>query len=552
MPINIITKDGRPHKYFMLAAFAFLLINLFLIGYQMSLWDDDEAAYAGFALRMIETGDWVNPDYFWSDVHRKTPFHFWTIAISYLIFGVNEFAVRVPAALAVVITVLAVWKWGAALFGKAQSEWAAIILSSSFLVLAMGKMSLTDAWLMCFETLAVLALFNYLKAPNWRWNLVFWLAIAIGTLVKGPPILILCGGLWLGLAILHPERKRLIGTHPWFFGLLALLPFCAWAYCSYQSDGGALLTFLYEWYVVRRIGGVVFGQTGPAGYHLVVAIVAFLPWLPFFLIGLWRSFRFGRKDNENIQLLLWMVFGWIFYELMSSKLPSYAMGAHPAFAIAAAKVLVSYLNEEAPHKIKKWVWIVLPSIWMAFSISFCVVLPIFFGNSSLLYIGLVFMLVPAIVFFFVNNGARPIMMALWGGLCFALIWGIGGYVLDHSPAKSASAYAAKMEEISLSATVQYQKTALVGFSARQLRMSFPFYIERKFDKPLEWTVAQALEALKKEEKLMLLVGEEAITPIKKAMEMDSISYKNCQYDETLKWQSLNDQLKYHPLIIVWN
>ena len=105
MPINIITKDGRPHKYFMLAAFAFLLINLFLIGYQMSLWDDDEAAYAGFALRMIETGDWVNPDYFWSDVHRKTPFHFWTIAISYLIFGVNEFAVRVPAALAVVITV---------------------------------------------------------------------------------------------------------------------------------------------------------------------------------------------------------------------------------------------------------------------------------------------------------------------------------------------------------------------------------------------------------------------------------------------------------------
>lgn len=543
----MITTTKAPSNLVLSIALLGLLFNLFLVGYNMTLWDDDEAAYAGFALRMLETGDWVNPTFTWSDVHRKTPFHFWTIALSYLIFGVNEFALRVPAALAVLLTVLAVWKWGRPLFGKPVSDWAALILSTSFLVLAMGKMSLTDAWLMCFETSALLALFNYLQQPSWRWNLIFWLSISIGILVKGPPILILTGGVWLGLAILHPERKRLIGTHPWIFGVLALLPFLCWVWLSYRSDGGALLTFLYKWYVVERIGGAVFGQTGPPGYHLVIAFVAFLPWLPFFLLGLWRSFRYARRDTDNKLLMLWLVFGWIFYELMSSKLPSYAMGAHPAFAIAAAKVLVESLNVQKIIKIG--IWVLLALLWAAFSIAFCFVLPQFFGEANILFFTLPLMLLPAVMLL-IATSLRPFWMGLWGLVTFALIWGVGGGILDASPAKSSRAIATNMTNIAEQSGKTVENLAFVGFSARQLRQSFPFYVERQLGKPKEWTPEEALNALASDANTLLLVGEDALPFLES--KLGTLAYKHCKIDKSIPWHSLNDQLKPHPFAVVWN
>ena len=83
---------------------AFLAFNLLLFNHGVSLWDDDEAAYAGFAQQMRESGDWVNPQFQWAGIHRKPPFHFWTVAISFSLFGVNEFALRLPSVLAVWLT----------------------------------------------------------------------------------------------------------------------------------------------------------------------------------------------------------------------------------------------------------------------------------------------------------------------------------------------------------------------------------------------------------------------------------------------------------------
>ena len=55
---------------------AFLAFNLLLYNDAISLWDEDEAAYAGFAQQMLDSGDWVNPAYQWSSIHRKPPLHF--------------------------------------------------------------------------------------------------------------------------------------------------------------------------------------------------------------------------------------------------------------------------------------------------------------------------------------------------------------------------------------------------------------------------------------------------------------------------------------------
>ncbi|MGB0564895.1 MAG: ArnT family glycosyltransferase, partial [Spirulinaceae cyanobacterium] len=70
----------------------------------IALWDQDEAAYAGFALRMVRTGDWLLPNFTWSAVHQKPPLHFWAIATAYQALGISEFTTRLPGSLAVLAT----------------------------------------------------------------------------------------------------------------------------------------------------------------------------------------------------------------------------------------------------------------------------------------------------------------------------------------------------------------------------------------------------------------------------------------------------------------
>jgi 4-amino-4-deoxy-L-arabinose transferase-like glycosyltransferase len=329
------------NRTWLLVVGAFLAINSLLFNHDISLWDSDEAAYAGFAQQMLDSGDWVTPHYQWSRIHRKPPLHFWTIAVSFRMLGANEFALRLPSVLAVWLTCASLWWFGRRLFGEDRAAWAAMILASSLGIQLLAKVALTDATLLLFQTTAVLGLLRYIDRPHVRWLLMLWASVALGVLVKGPPVLILIGGLWAWLLAFHPRRRNLIGTHPWLFLPVALLPAGAWMYLSWARDEGRLLAFLYEWYVARRVGGDVLGQTGPPGYHLVVLLISFAAWMPFLWMAIGERIRTWRHPLSPNQIAVtgWLVFGWLFFELMSSKSPSYALAAHPAWALAIAPQL---------------------------------------------------------------------------------------------------------------------------------------------------------------------------------------------------------------------
>ena len=91
--LNFIHSKSYNQK-FLLLFIALTFIWLFGNNW-VSFWDQDEAAYAGFAKTMIETGNWLQPDFMWSEVHRKPPLHFWNIALSYKIFGINLLVLKI-------------------------------------------------------------------------------------------------------------------------------------------------------------------------------------------------------------------------------------------------------------------------------------------------------------------------------------------------------------------------------------------------------------------------------------------------------------------------
>jgi 4-amino-4-deoxy-L-arabinose transferase-like glycosyltransferase len=65
--------------------------------------DYDEGYYAQAAKEMAMTGNWVTPYVNGIRFLEKPPFLYWVTAVSFKLFGINEFALRLPTAVAVLV-----------------------------------------------------------------------------------------------------------------------------------------------------------------------------------------------------------------------------------------------------------------------------------------------------------------------------------------------------------------------------------------------------------------------------------------------------------------
>lgn len=351
---NYQIDDSLIKKYAPITFFALVALILFANNHIISLWDQDESAYAGFALNMKKSDNWLIPDFMWSDVHRKPPLHFWNIAISYHIFGVNEFSVRFPSSLLIFATYLLVYLWGKPLFGNRVSFYGSVVLSTSFLVTSLAKVSVTDATLLFFTTVCALAILHLMQEKSWKWVLIFWGSFSLAVLTKGPPVIMFSIMLMGILFVFHPNRKNLILLHPWFFLPLACLPLYIWGwYCTQIPGGKDFITWMIDWYILKRVSGSVFGQTGPPGTHLVGIFVFFIPYLMFTPRAFGNSILYVFKDKGTGLLLgAWFVAAWFIFELSPSKLPAYVVAAHVPLALLIAQLLSKYeTTGERPHKL---------------------------------------------------------------------------------------------------------------------------------------------------------------------------------------------------------
>lgn len=553
-----------------------LVVNLLIMNHSVTFWDEDEAAYAGFAIEMLNSGDWINPKYEWSTIHRKTPFHFWTIAVSYKIFGINEFATRLPSVLAILLTCLSVFLMGKKLLGEKAALQAAIILATSIQLPLMGKISLTDATLLLFQTTSVLALLNYLYQPSWKWNLLLWLSIALGILTKGPPIILLVGGLWFLLAIFHPLRKNLIGTHPWFFGILSLLPFAYWCYLSYNQDyitwqesksaipfeiwwqeelNGKkihLLPFLWDWYVLKRVGGSVLGQSGFPGYHFIVLTVAFLTWLPFWFITIGAVFKSFKKPSDlQLSLLLWVVMGWFFWELMSSKLPSYSLAAQPVLAIFMAMEIEKIQNNSSI--LNTWFKIGFGLFFFIFSILI-IGLPIagniLLGNWTLYYLlpmSIILLGILVRIFQQKNNPEKLVQnLTIHGAIFMFLIWFCISPIIEKSAVKS---FDEVLESAStVSKNNRQTRLILTGLDIKQQKISLLVYAQKHFDKYEMLDLPEAMTAFQSKTPTVLVIGEEKIEGFRQAFANAKIPFNA----KKILYRSTDDALREHDFWVIGN
>src|SRR5712692_11299185 len=133
---------------------AFSATIYLVTSFQPSLLDDADSTHAQAAKEMLQRRDWVTLHVNGVRYLEKAPLLYWLVAISYRLFGINQFAVRVPTALAVVLLAWMVYAYGRWAYSARAGWYAAAISASCVGMFLFTRIMIPEAWLTLFCTVA--------------------------------------------------------------------------------------------------------------------------------------------------------------------------------------------------------------------------------------------------------------------------------------------------------------------------------------------------------------------------------------------------------------
>ena len=309
------------------------------------LFNDDEGAFSEATREILQSGDWLSTTLNGAPRYDKPILIYWLQALSVSAFGLNEFALRLPSALAALAWIYAILRFAAPRLGAAGGWLAAWIAASSLGVLAMGRAATADALLNALIAATMFDLWRHLESqargagPQRAALRRAYLWTGLGLLTKGPIALLVPGA--VGLAYGLSQR----GWRDWRVwlstaldpaGWLILLGVAApWYLAQWQLHGREFIDGFLVHHNLERFHGTLEGHGGSLLYYVAVAPALLLPWSGL----LWQAARRAPRDwREPLSryLLTWFGFVFVFFSLSGTKLPHYLLyGMTPLFLLLA-------------------------------------------------------------------------------------------------------------------------------------------------------------------------------------------------------------------------
>lgn len=333
-----------------------LLLAYALVGQgARGIFEPDEGRYTDIALEMLASGDFLTPAFNHEVPHfAKPPMVYWAIAGSVALLGRNEWAVRLPNAVAFTATVLLVAALARRLVPR--EWWLAPLVYATFLLPAgASNVVTTDTLLTLFETAAVLGFVCWWPDRSSRRcppSLAgMWLAFGLAFLTKGPPGLLPLAGVAVFVALAGGAAglRRM-------FCLAGLGCFVVAAFTWY-----AAVALTYPHLLVALVHDEVVGRIASDIHHRNAAwygalfvygptlLLGSVPWTAPLLRAAWRARRtvFGRtwwrerltRDPWAAFLACWILVPLAVFAASRSRLPLYILPLFAPLAVVVARQL---------------------------------------------------------------------------------------------------------------------------------------------------------------------------------------------------------------------
>ncbi|TCR71384.1 glycosyltransferase family 39 protein [Rhizobium sp. BK376] len=323
------------------------LFLLFAIRLLAMIWvpltDPTEARYAEIARIMVDTGNWITPQFdygipFWA----KPPLHTWLAAIGIEAFGSSPFAARIGILFSTILTLVIVWRWTRSVSDPRSSIVATLVTASTGVFFFSAAFVQTDMVLTLGVVASMAGFYNGLKGSR-SWGWLFFLGLAIGLLAKGPIAVVLTMtpiALWM----IWRRDWQILTRLPWIGGtILCLALVLPWYAAAEIATPGYLRYFLIgehiERFLVPGWKGDLYGsgREHAKGTIWLFWIIATLPWSPLLPVLLWRYRKTPIFDDEGLHLylLLFALTPLVFFTAAANILIAYVLPGIPAAAILA-------------------------------------------------------------------------------------------------------------------------------------------------------------------------------------------------------------------------
>ncbi|HZU37859.1 MAG TPA: glycosyltransferase family 39 protein [Gemmataceae bacterium] len=315
-----------------------------------SLWDIDEGNNVEAAREMQERQDLVVPQFNYQLRVDKPALLYWLQIAAFRVFGVNEFAGRLPSALAATGAVLLVYVLGRRAMSASAGLLAALVLATATLFTAAAHFANPDALLNLFTTWTLFWFWRGVAEGQRSWFILAGISSGLAVLAKGPVGLVLPSAV-AGLFLLWSGRLRLLLDRRLAWGALA---FALVAVPWYALVGAETrLEWLKGFFLVHNLGrfhAPMEGHHGPVYYYVAVLILGLIPWSVFLGPAVWCSLRLLWKrgpapaeapEPVDFQRFLWCWLGvyLVFFSCSGTKLPNYILPAYAPVALLIGQFL---------------------------------------------------------------------------------------------------------------------------------------------------------------------------------------------------------------------
>jgi 4-amino-4-deoxy-L-arabinose transferase-like glycosyltransferase len=348
--------------------------------------DRDESRFAQATAQMLESRDFVVIHYQDEPRFKKPVGIHWLQAASVSLFSSPEareiWAYRIPSLLGAMLAAAAC-AWGAAaFFGQPAGLLAGAMLGTTFLLSTEALIAKTDAMLCGCTTLALAALARlYAEARDGppagrRAWLLFWIGLAVGTLVKGP-VAPMIAALTIVALIAVDRRPAWLARLNWIWGLIILAAIVGpWAGAVTVATDGAFWTAALSGDLAPKLRGGQETHGAPPGYHTLLALLLTFPMtlmLPAAAVTAWRRWR-----EPGVRFALaWLLPTWLVFEALPTKLVHYPLPAYGAIAWLAAAALTAPLGKRT-----RWTGAALAGLFGVLLAVGCFFLVRRYGNVS--------------------------------------------------------------------------------------------------------------------------------------------------------------------------
>jgi 4-amino-4-deoxy-L-arabinose transferase-like glycosyltransferase len=307
-----------------------------------SLMDDVDAVQAQIARNMLDSGDWVTARLNGVAYLEKAPLPYWMMAVSYAIFGVSDWAGRIPSALSAIALCWLTARIGAWAFSQSAGLYAGLALATSVGLWLFTRIQIPDVTLTLTVTFA---LWTFLRG----WPYFFWMAIGTGFLLKGLIAMVVpvatvalywtFTGRWGQWRSMKPFTGPLLTlgiAAPWV--VLATVrnpPYLDFTLHSVPGDYRGFFWFFFLNEHLLRFLNMRYPRdynTVPRAAFWLLHLLWLFPW-SVFLPATFRTMP-SHDRERSLRLLCWCWAGFILaFFTFSTTQEYYSMPAYPALAL---------------------------------------------------------------------------------------------------------------------------------------------------------------------------------------------------------------------------